>query len=179
MAVVSVSTDRDRLEELYRRYEKLIAHWASQLGGPQMDLDDLVQEVFVVIAHRFKEFRGDAKVTTWLFRVTENVVRNRRRRERRWRWLMVDADKKSREVPATGFGPGEELERSEARHRVYRVLDRMSEDHRNVLILFEIEGLSGEEISQLTGVRLQAVWMRLMRARRQFARRIAELEGEP
>jgi RNA polymerase sigma-70 factor (ECF subfamily) len=49
-----------------------------------LDIEDLVHEVFVVIARRFKEFRGEAQVTTWLFRVTQNVVRNRRRREHRW-----------------------------------------------------------------------------------------------
>ena len=178
MARVEESTGRDRLEQLYRRYGKLIGHWAVRLGGPSLDIEDLVHEVFVVIARRFKEFRGDAQVTTWLFRVTENVVRNRRRRERRWRWLTTQTPEQSRQLALVESGPAEALDRTDARARVYRVLDRLSEDHRNALILFDIEGLSGEEIAELTGVRPQVVFMRLMRARRQFARRIAELEGE-
>jgi RNA polymerase sigma-70 factor (ECF subfamily) len=144
-----------------------------------LDIEDLVHEVFVVIARRFKEFRGEAQVTTWLFRVTQNVVRNRRRREHRWRWLTTQPPEAPRQLAVVESGPYEALDRSEARNRVYRVLDRLSEDHRNALILFEIEGLTGEEIAELTGVRPQVVFMRLMRARRQFARRIAELEGAP
>ena len=74
-------------------------------------------------------------------------------------------------------GPGELLERGEERTRIYAALDGLSEAHRSTLILFELEGLRGEEIAELTGVRLDAVWMRLTRARRQFIRRFQELEG--
>ncbi len=131
-----------------------------------------------MIADKLKEFRGDAKITTWLFRITENVVRNRRRRDRRWRWLSIFAEEAAGNLSASTPSPSDTLEQSETRTRIYRVLDGLSEAHRNTLILFEIEGLKGEEIAELTGVRLEAVWMRLTRARRQFIRRYDQMERQ-
>jgi RNA polymerase sigma-70 factor (ECF subfamily) len=175
----AVVSERAQLEELYRRYGDLIARWSIRLGGPRMDADDLVQEVFLVIASKRKGFRGEAKITTWLFRITQNVVRNRRRRERHLRWLAVFGEGIARNLMTAAPAPSDALERDEARFRVYRALDGLSEVHRNILILFELEGLKGEEIAELTGVKLDAVWMRLSRARRQFIRRFEELEAKP
>lgn len=177
IAVVAASTDKARLGELYRLYGDTVARWSVRLGGPEADAEDLVQEVFLVIARKFKEFRGEGKVTTWLFGVTQNVVRNRRRRERRWGWLKTLAIQAASGVPPVAVDPSELMERSEATARFYRALEGLSEAHRNALILFELEELSGEEIAELTGARLETVYVRLTRARRQFTRRFAEIEG--
>jgi len=177
MPGMAADAERARLEDVYQRYGAVIAGWVAKLGGPGIDVEDLVQEVFLVIAERLERFRGDAKLSTWLFRVTENVVRNRRRRERLWRWTAVLGEELGRRLSGATPSPSEVLERNEAKAQVYRALDGLSEVHRTTLILFEIEGLRGEEIAELTGVRPEAVWMRLTRARRQFIRRF-ELERE-
>jgi RNA polymerase sigma-70 factor (ECF subfamily) len=179
MAEGTLEAERARLEELYRRYGGLIASWSAKLGGPGVDTEDLVQEVFLVIAETLKDFRGDAKLTTWLFRITENVVRNRRRQERLRRWLAVFGEETARRLMAAAPDPGDSLERTEAQTRIYRALDGLSEVHRTALILFEIEGLKCEEIAELTEVRPEAVWMRLTRARRHFIRRFTALERQP
>src|SRR5580658_6945237 len=98
MADVSIEAQRARLEDVYRRYGGLIAGWSAKLGGPRVETGDLVQEVFLVIAENLKEFRGDAKLTTWLFRITENVVRNRRRQARLRRWLAVFGEETARRL---------------------------------------------------------------------------------
>ena len=177
MAVETESTDKARLEELYRLYGKQVARWATRLGGPRADASDVVQEVFLVIASKFKEFRGEAKVSTWLFRITQNVVCNRRKSERSWGWLKASADPVARGLPTSAADPSEPMELSDAKARVHKALDGLGEAERNALILFEIEGLSGEEIAELTGVRTEAVWMRLTRARRQLIRRLARMES--
>ena len=168
MAVEAPSTDKARLEELYRLHGDDIARWAARLGGPVADMDDLVQEVFLVVARRFREFRGEARLATWLFGITANVVRNRRRSDRRWGWLKALAEQAASALPAVAGDPGESMDRAEERARFYRILDRLNEAERTALILFEIEGLSGQEVAQLTGVRTEVVWMRLTRARRRF-----------
>jgi len=71
--------------------------------------------------------------------------------------------------------PIEELERQQARAAVYRVLDRLGEKYRSLLILFELEGLSGEDIAALTGIKISTVWVRLRRARLSF---LAELDRD-
>ena len=77
------------LEGLYRAHAPLVARWAAHLGGPSVDVEDVVHEIFIIVRRRLPEFRGEAKPTTWLYRITERVVRDCRRKERFRRWIRV------------------------------------------------------------------------------------------
>jgi RNA polymerase sigma-70 factor (ECF subfamily) len=70
------------VEEVYRRHAVLVIRWASRLGGPALDVEDVVQDVFVRVQKDLHAFRGDAQMTTWLYQVTRNVVGHRIRKER-------------------------------------------------------------------------------------------------
>ena len=156
---------------LFEAHADAVAGWASRLGGPLLDVDDAVQEVFVIVHRRLDRFRGESSVTSWLFGITANVVREQRRKARRRRWFGRRHDDDNVEVArASQPTPIEELERHRRTLAVYRVLDAMREANRAVLILFEIEGLSGDEIAELTGMRVATVWVRLHRAREEFSR---------
>jgi RNA polymerase sigma-70 factor (ECF subfamily) len=150
--------------ELYRAHAQTVARWASRLGGPAIDVEDVVQEVFLVVQRRFDGFRGEAHIKTWLYRITANTVRWRRRKEKWRRWLGGSADEVAGGLAARGPTPLESLE-------VYRVLDGMRERYRTVLILFEIEGMTGAEIAALMGAKVDTVWVWLYRARKQFEER--------
>jgi len=153
-----------------------VACWASRLAGPTLEVEDLVQEVFLIVHQLLPSFRGDAQVTTWLYRITENVVRHRRRRERMRRWLFGGRSEAAATLPSTRPSPAEDFERRQASELVYRVLDGMAHRYRTVLILFEIDGRSGEEVAELTGAKLATVWVWLHRARGQFLRRLEKLQ---
>ncbi len=155
----------DPLDELYQRYGADVERWARRLAGPLEDLEDLLHDVFIVAVRRRFTSRGEGSVRTWLFRITEHVVRNRRRR----RWVRALLFRRHEDVlaaaapmPAT---PQEEIERRERHRQLYRALDRLPDSYRTTLILYELEGLSGEEVAELTGVRVGTVWVRLHRAR--------------
>lgn len=163
-------------DAVYRAHAQAVARWAGRLGGPTVDVEDAVQEVFLIVHRLLPRFRGDARVTTWLYRITENVVRHRRRKERWRRWLGGSADEVAGDEPAPGAGPLEALERREAHTTLYRALDGMAEKYRNVIILFEIEELSGDEIAELTGARPATVWVWLHRARAQLLDRLEAIE---
>jgi RNA polymerase sigma-70 factor (ECF subfamily) len=164
------------LDALYRAHATTVARWATHLGGPRVDVEDAVHEVFLVVSERLAEFRGDAKITTWLYRITERVVRGARRRERVRSWLtFVRRGDVERSLAPPRPSPVEELERRQSRDVVYRILDRLAEKYRRVLVLFELEELSGEEIAALTGVKLATVWVHLHRARALF---LAEMDRE-
>src|SRR5947209_6991554 len=96
--VVSVEQQPSRVSEpldfdaVYRAHAAKVARWAARLGGPAVDLDDVVQEVFLIVHRQLAKFRGEAQVTTWLYRIAENVVRHRRRKERFRRWLSGSAE---------------------------------------------------------------------------------------
>ncbi len=155
------------LEDLYRAHAPDVARWAGRLAGPELDVEDLVQEVFVVVRPRLADFRGDAPITTWLFRITENVVRRERRRARWGRWWRSDEgldfvdERDDPEVVAA---------RRQDVARLYRALDRLSDRLRTVVILHEIEGLTGPEIAALLEVEPNVVWVRLHRAKKKLAR---------
>jgi len=167
------------LDEIYRSHAATVARWVGHLGGPTADVDDLVHEIFLVAERRLPDFRGDAKLTTWLYRITERVVRGRRRNDRIRGWLgrarRADLE---RAVAPTQLTPIEELERRRSADTVYRILERIPDKYRDVLILFELEGASGEEIAALTGRKLATVWVHLHRARRHFLEEMERETGE-
>ncbi len=161
------------LAEIYRAYGPAVARWAARLGGPEAEIEDLVHEVFMVVDRKLGGFRGEAALSTWLYRITENVVRHQRRKNRLFAWLL--GDDATAHQPAETPGPDEALERKRSVEQLYRVLDRIGEKYRIALILHEIEGLSGPEIAELRGIKVSTVWVHLHRARAIF---LAELEKE-
>jgi RNA polymerase sigma-70 factor (ECF subfamily) len=164
------------LDAVYRAHVQQVASWVARLAGPSADREDLVQEVFLVVERKLPSFRGDAKLSTWLYRITHNVVRSYWRKERILRWFTGARAADLTEVASSAPTPIEEHERRTAEALVYRALDGMAEKYRTVLILFELEGLPGQDIAELTGVKLGSVWVRLHRARQMFAQRIAAIE---
>ncbi len=160
---------------LYRAHGPQVARWAARLAGPSLDAEDITQEVFLIAQRLLPGFRGEAAITTWLYRITANVVRHRRRRERIYRWFHL-GEERAAEVAATGPTPFEELEKRRATALVYRALDGLAERERTVLILFELEGLSGEEIAELMGARHTTLRVWLHRARARFAARLKQME---
>jgi RNA polymerase sigma-70 factor (ECF subfamily) len=161
---------------LYRAHAQTVARWVLRLGGPHFDVEDTVQEVFLIVQKRLSSFRGDAKITTWLYGITHNVVRHRRRKDKWRKWLGGSAEEVAGRVPAEGPSPIEQLEGKHSEHVVYEVLAKMRESYRTVLIMFEIEGLSGEEVAQLTGTKVETLWVQLHRARAQFLKLLASVD---
>lgn len=164
------------VEALYREHAKTVARWAIRLLGPGGDYEDVVHDVFMVVKRRLPEFRGDAAITTWLYEITVHVVQASRRRARWWSWITGHGQRPGRgrrqAVPVVPEPPPDPLALIDARertHLVYALLDELSEDQRTALILFELEGVSGQRIAEITGASVKTVWVRLSRARQKFA----------
>ncbi|MDQ3265878.1 MAG: sigma-70 family RNA polymerase sigma factor [Myxococcota bacterium] len=155
--------------ELYAAHVQDVARWVSRLGGPDSDLEDLVQETFLVARQKLPAFRGEAKTSTWLFRICHNVVRGKRRRLSWRRWLGGDSNETAGHLVDPGPAPDVQLDQRRSVAALYRALDRLREPKRTVLILFELEGMSGEQIAELTGVKPGTVWVQLHRARQELA----------
>jgi RNA polymerase sigma-70 factor (ECF subfamily) len=174
------------LEQVYREHGKTVARWAMRLLGPRADFEDVVHDVFLVVRRRLPDFRGDAEITTWLYEITVRVAQATRRRAR-WRsWVTGRGPSPSRgqgrEVFACWGEPSADpqalLEARERTRVMYRLLDDLGEDQRTTFILFELEGLSGNQIAEITGASVATVWVRLSRARRRFLERMRAWEEE-
>jgi RNA polymerase sigma-70 factor, ECF subfamily len=145
------------VETLFRQHARFVASFLRHMGTSESDLDDLVQEVFV-IAHRKGGFRpGPAGPTTWLAALAIRVLRSRRRAMavRARHAAMVDGTEDVADSPA------EHLEARRALVRVQAALDRLSLEHRATFILFELEGESCENIATMFDVPLGTVHSRL------------------
>jgi RNA polymerase sigma-70 factor (ECF subfamily) len=158
---------------VFREHAAKVSRWAAALGGPLVDVEDAVQDVFIIAHRRLPEFRGDAAMATWLFQITRRVILAHRRRAT-WRsWLRGSAEETAGHLPSLDRTPIEELERRQAAADLLGVLNRMNEKYRTVLVLTKFEGLSADEIAVMTGVTTVTVRVWLHRARLQFDRLVA------
>lgn len=169
--------ERSAHDELYHRFRRQVAGNLYRVLGDRTDLDDLVQEVFVIAFRGLDRFRGDARLSTWLYRICVNVALGRiRTRKRRPAAIGVaDLDQASPdpslvERPET---PERSLERRRDQERVYQVLEQLAPKKRMVLYLHEIEGLDLKEIAYLVDSNPVTVRTRLFYARREFYRVLA------
>lgn len=147
---------------------------ARRLGLPEADADDAVQEAFQVAWARLHTF-SEGRFSTWLYRIVANVVAARLRKRR------------VRDVFDGLFGRGPDhaitvdgrLEARDTLARVERILRRLSREKREAFALHEIEGLTHEQIAELTGARVETVRTRLFYARKEFAVHAHAMGVEP
>jgi RNA polymerase sigma-70 factor (ECF subfamily) len=173
------------IARIYAQYQAQVGRWALQLLGRTEHMEDIVQEVFLIVLREQTTVAslqqldgGGDPLERWLYRTTANAVRSLRWRER-WRRFWISSEESSRAVaqlPSDAPDALELLEQERVRGEVYAILDRLSERQRRVLTLFELEGLSGEQIAALTGTKLATVWVTLHRARAAFLKQVGRLE---
>jgi RNA polymerase sigma-70 factor (ECF subfamily) len=147
---------------------------ARRLGLPEADADDAVQEAFQVAWARLHTFR-EGRFSTWLYRIVANVVSSRLRKHR----VRDVFDGLFGRGPADATSVEGQLEAREALGRVERVLRRLSREKREAFALHEIEGLTHEQIAELTGARVETVRTRLFYARKEFAMHAHAMGVEP
>lgn len=151
---------------LFRRHGSFIANFVARLGVDRSELDDVVQDVFM-IAHRRGGFRpGAAKATTWLADIAMKVNANRRRSKRRAR-VKADGEVVDRAKDHTAT-PAEAAEVRQSIDRVQQALASLDDDRRAVFILFEMEGESCETIAAGLEIPVGTVYSRLHHARKKF-----------
>jgi RNA polymerase sigma-70 factor (ECF subfamily) len=152
---------------VYDQWFEDVSRWIRALGGLEADRDDIVQEVFLVVRRRLEAFDG-VNMAGWLYRITRRQIRDFRRRT----WVKHIFTKRRVDEPDTlphaAGNPAAMLEHKEKQRILYALLGKMQEDRRSAFVLFEIEGLSGEEIACIQSVPLNTVWTRLHHARKEF-----------
>jgi RNA polymerase sigma-70 factor (ECF subfamily) len=178
--------DRAAHDELYHRFRRQVAANLYRVIGDRTDLDDLVQEVFVIAFRGLERFRGDARLSTWLYRICVNVAlgRIRSRKRRPPPLALPDLDATAIDPSMQGSidrpeTPQQALERRRDQETVYRALEHLAPKKRIVLYLHEIEGLDLKEIAYLVDSNPVTVRTRLFYARREFYKLLAGTEPPP
>jgi RNA polymerase sigma-70 factor (ECF subfamily) len=148
--------------------------WASlqRMGVRDADLDDLMQEVFVIVHRKLHTFDGTSRVTTWLFGIAMRVAAAHRRlaynrRER------ASANPPDARVTDPRDGPEGAAEAAEARAELTEILDSLDLEKRVVFVMFEIEELDCDHIATTLGIPVGTVYSRLHAARKDFQAALA------
>lgn len=157
--------------ELYAQWFHEVCRWTRSLGISDGDIEDVAQEVFVGARRRLHAFHGGS-LANWLYCITARAARDHRRRAWFRRWLRPDEDVDMDVFALSSPGPDEDVARKQDRVLLARLLARMSEKKRTVLILFDVEGYTGEEIAEIQGIPVDTVRTRLHHARRELRERL-------
>lgn len=159
-------------EQVYTQSFHQVCRYLRAHGAPDWELEDLAQEVFLVVQRKLPQFDG-RNLPGWLYRIAALTARDHRRRAWFRRFFH-----RQRELPkdqaAPRSDPSEHLDRRQREERLMSILSRMSEKHRAAFILFEIEGMSGEQIAALEQIPVATVWTRLHHARQKFTLLVEE-----
>lgn len=164
--------DAAAFRALYENSFDFVFRSCRRLGLGDADAEDVAQETFAIAHRRLADFE-DGKLNTWLYRIAANLV-SARHRKKRVRDALFSLWGKHEESEAPS--PHAAAEAGEAARRVSEVLARMAPKKREVFALFELEGLSGDEVAERVGCKVDTVWTRLWHARRDFER-IARQRG--
>lgn len=161
--------------QLYDAHFDFVYRVARRLGTPMEELEDVCQEAFLVAFRKLGSFR-EGRFSTWIYRIAANVASDRHRR-RRVRRTFAALWGQPRDPEPSARTPEREYESAEAEALVSRILERMAPKKREVFALFELEGLSGDEVAERVGCKVATVWTRLFHARKEFEALGAKMVG--
>lgn len=154
--------DGKAFSELVARYQDRIYRFLLRLTSSPDDALDLTQDTFLRAYQHIARWRPEALFRTWLFRIARNVAFDRMRRDRRVEFVELEEDA---ELPDTTAAPDAALETAQRYRLLESALERLPPDHREILLLREIEEMSYDEIALVLELNPGTVKSRLARAR--------------
>jgi len=171
--------DDEAFAQLMRDNEKRIYNLTLRMTGNPEDAMDLAQEAFLNAWRGLKFFKGDSAFSTWVYRLASNACIDHLRRKKRRQDISVpmlvdDEDDSALDIPDERFQPEQELERQELRRTVAAGLEQLSDEHRQVLVMREINGLSYQEIGDILDLEAGTVKSRIARARNSLRKILVE-----
>ncbi|EYF06269.1 RNA polymerase sigma factor RpoE [Chondromyces apiculatus DSM 436] len=183
-----VARDESAFNELVVLYERRVYGLVFRMLGRREEAEDLSQEVFVQVFKAIDQFRGDSKLSTWIYRIAVNLCKNRSKYlSRRYASSTDDLDAMVDRAPlsaAKGVSvgdvsrPDELVEGMQLEMVVKRAIAQVDPEFREVLILRDVEDLSYEEIGAVTGLAEGTVKSRIHRARTQLKALVEKAMGE-
>jgi RNA polymerase sigma-70 factor, ECF subfamily len=163
--------ERELFYELVRPYERRVYAAALAILRNEQDAEDAVQEAMLKAFAKIRQFRAEARFSTWLIQITVNEALMRRRRERTVVMEGIDDHRdEEREYAPRDFAdwreiPSETLERKEVRQRLAEALATLDQKYREVFVLRDMEHLNIQETADALGITVASVKTRLLRAR--------------
>lgn len=171
--------DSAAFDRLVGAYEKSVYNTAYRLSGSYDDASDIAQEAFVRAWNNLKSFRGDSAFSTWLYRIVTNVFLDDRKRKRARpqrsldEAVALDESSVARQFEDDAPGPADLAESGERQMLLERAIQTLPESQRVVIVLYHSQGLSYDEIAEITNLPMGTVKSKLNRARLALRDRLA------
>lgn len=166
--------DAQAFEILVNRYQKQMFNIAFRMTGSSEEACEIVQEAFLSAYRSIKKYRGEARFSTWLYSITVNQTRSRLKEMRSrvfHEGLSIDDPpgddslSPAVEYPSHQMGVAEQVELKEIRDKVQECINALNDEHREVVVMRDIQGFSYDEIAEMLKVPDGTVKSRLFRAR--------------
>jgi RNA polymerase sigma-70 factor, ECF subfamily len=178
------SGDAQAFRALVERYQRRVVQLALAMTKDPDEAMDIAQETFVRVHRYLPSFKGDSSFFTWTYRIAMNLCLDAQRRKGRLERVEVDQGDEAEieaamDPPSAALaGPQRQALNAELRDRIEEALASLSENHRAILLLREVEGLSYEDLAKVLGIRKGTVMSRLFHARLKMQGKLREYLAE-
>lgn len=171
------SGDQQAFEQLVRTYEKQVYHVAMRMLGDADTAADATQDIFLKIYRSVASFKEESKISTWIYRISVNVCidyqRSRsRKQESPLNYIDEEGEQVERELPDERYTPEDKYAKAERLAALKEAIASLTEDHRAVLILRDIQGLPYEQIAVILNCSEGTMKSRLNRAREALRKKL-------
>lgn len=168
--------DTKAFELLLARHQRSVYNLAYRFLNDEREAEDITQETFIRVFKAAKTYVPEAKFTTWIYTIVKNLCFNTIRKRKTVDIVSMEEETVP-DIPATGDDPLIILEKSRLREQVIRAVNALPENLRMAVILQKFHGLSYEEISKIFGCSVNAVKLRVHRAKEILARELVAYQG--
>lgn len=170
-----------QFEQIYQQYKDRVYNLALHYVQHAEQAAELTQDVFVKIYQRQHQFRGDAQLGTWIYRITirqclDFLKAQKRKKRLAWISSLFQPDDSLIEIPDS-YHPGFAAEQKEALQRIFTRIDQLPDNQRTVLILVKLENKRLEEVAEIMALTVKATESLLQRAKTNLLKKLARREG--
>lgn len=169
--------DRSAFNELVRQYQNKVVNIAYGTLSLREDAEDAAQEVFIKVYRNISSFKEDSALSTWIYRITVNTCNDILRKRMGEKTVSVygDGDDAEPSIPDSSLLPDEAAMRKETQKEIRRAISMLKEEYRLVITLFDLEGMSYDEIAGIIQSPVGTVKSRLNRARSQLRKNLEHM----
>jgi RNA polymerase sigma-70 factor (ECF subfamily) len=181
-----IKGEKEYFSEIVNKYKSVVYNHSRNFLRNAQEAEDTTQEIFINIFNNLKKFRGDSKLSTWIYRITVNTCKNKLKQIKRLNANIADKiinedDDESKKMiedirENENKDPDNIFTQENLRIVIYKKMKELTEEQRTVIILRDINGLSYEEIAKVMKISVSAVKSKLFRARENLREKL-EKEG--
>ncbi len=165
----------ERYAEIVKRYQQIVANLTFKLCGNKLEVEEVTQQVFVELYTALPRFRFDSKLSSFIYRITVNVVCKMMNRQRRF----VSADRQDDddyrpETPSTDLNAEQQIVRQEQLTQLRMAIGRLKNEQRTALVLYTFEDFSYQQIAEVMQCSLSKVESLIFRAKKNLAKEVKQ-----